>query len=147
MAQILEKKKNIIYFKLYHIITESKPGVLIDLDLTKITSDLGIFFQYTKSFYITQLNSKLSRGNHSNNNCKELIFCLNGSFDIKLFDGEIYYNFNIKENEGIYVSNNIWIEINNFKNCIILVFVDVTTIKDSCYDFIEFKNKFIKEKS
>ena len=133
---------NIIYFKMHSISTANKPGELVDLDLKYISRDLGINFNLCKSFYINKLNSNLSRGNHSNNNCQELLFCLNGSFNIRLFNGKDTYKFSIKQDEGVFIPKNIWIEFDNFDNCIILAFIDIEiSDKDSCYNIEEFKKK------
>jgi len=129
-------------FKLNTIITDGKPGKLVDLDLNKICENLNINFKVTKYFYINDLNSSLSRGNHSNSNTSEILICLNGSFEIKLDNGFKKKNLLINKNECIFIGKNIWIEFYNFKNCIILVFVDTNNneIKDSCYDYNEFIN-------
>lgn len=144
MVQILKKKNNILYFKLEPIITKEKPGELIDLNLKNICKNLDIQFQMSKCFYINELNSDLSRGKHSNNNCTELLICLTGTFDIKLHNGKKVTIINMKKNEGIFINKNIWIDFYNFKDCIIIAFVDIDfdEEKKSCYDFNDFLNKF-----
>lgn len=144
MIEIINKINNIIYFKLIPIITENKPGELVDLNLKNICKKLDIQFHFTKSFYINELNSKESRGKHSNDNCTELLICVDGTMNIKLHDGKNEYKFSLKKNEGIYIDKNIWIDFYNFKNAIVLVFVDVDYNKDkkSCYNFEDYLNKF-----
>jgi len=144
MIEIINKINNIIYFKLIPIITENKPGELIDLNLKNICKKLDIQFHFTKSFYINELNSKKSRGKHSNDNCTELLICADGTMDIKLHDGKNEYKFSLKKNEGIYIDKNIWIDFYNFKNAIVLVFVDIdyNEEKKSCYDFEDYLNSF-----
>jgi dTDP-4-dehydrorhamnose 3,5-epimerase-like enzyme len=131
-------------FILNPIITEGKPGELVDLDINKICLENNINFSISKCFYVNELNSNLSRGNHSNENASELLVCMNGSFIIKLHDGENEEMFEIKKNQAIFINNNIWIEIFNFKNCI-MGFVNILkNNKKSCYDFNEFiRNKKI----
>ena len=124
------------------IITKDKPGTLIDLDINKICDENNINFTITKSFYITNLNSTKSRGNHSNNNASEILVCVKGEFDIKLHNGFKSEKINIKENDLIYIDKNIWLELNNFKDCIILAFVCITDVKKSCYEFKEFLHTF-----
>ena len=58
------------------IVTKNKPGTLVDLDINKICSENNIKFNITKSFYISNLDSKESRGNHSNSNAAEILVCL-----------------------------------------------------------------------
>lgn len=97
MVQIINQINNIIYFKLDPIITINKPGELIDLNMKYLCKKLNIQFHFTKSFYINELNSKESRGKHSNDNCSELLICLNGSLDIKLHDGKNEILFHLKK--------------------------------------------------
>ena len=127
-------------FKLDSISTNGKPGELINIDLKKITKKLNIDFNCNKIFYLNDLNSTKSRGNHSNSNARELLICLNGSFEIKLNNGKKEETYLINKNEGIFVDKNIWLDFYNFKNCVILVFVDIefTTEKKSIYNYEEF---------
>jgi len=139
---------NIINYKLFQlntIETEGKPGKLVDLDFKKICENMNINFKSNKYFYINDLNSTLSRGNHSNNNASEILICLNGSFEIKLDNGYNKEIFIINKNECLFIPKNIWIEFYNFINCIILVFVDIENddSKNSCYsyqDYIKYNN-------
>ena len=135
-------------FNLNPIITKNKPGSLVNLNIDDISNKLGINFKYNKIFYINDLNSLKSRGNHSNSNAREILVCLNGSFDIKLFDGENETLYKITKNKGIYIEEDLWIDFFNFKDCTILVFVEIFPIisKESIYDIDEFK-KYKKNKN
>jgi oxalate decarboxylase/phosphoglucose isomerase-like protein (cupin superfamily) len=125
------------------IVTKNKPGTLVDLDINKICEENNIKFNSTKSFYITNLNSIQSRGNHSNSNASEILVCLKGTFDLTLFNGNEYKKITLKENDLIYIDKNIWLELNNFKDCIILAFVSICkTEKKSCYDIDDYKREF-----
>lgn len=138
MSNIYDKI-NYKLIKLNPIITDGKPGQLTDLDINKICNDNNIHFNISKCFYITDLNSSLSRGNHSNTNASEILVCLKGSFDIKLHNGIHSETINIKENDFLYIDKNIWVEFYNFVNCIILAFVCVyPDDKCSCYNFDDF---------
>lgn len=127
-------------FKLNPIVTLNKPGNLVDVDLSKICENNNLQFTTSKSFYINNLNSIESRGNHSNNNATEILFCLSGSFDIYLHDGSNETTLHLKENDAIFINKNVWIQFNNFKNCVIWAFVDIDENKEkkSCYDFDTF---------
>lgn len=129
-------------FNLDPISTKGKPGKLININFDKICKNNNIYFQPNHQFYINDLNSTESRGNHSNSNCNEMLICLNGCFDIKLFDGKFTKSYNITQNTGIYIPINNWIEISNFKNSVIIVFTEIFNNKESIYDFEEFKKKF-----
>jgi hypothetical protein len=129
--------------KLNPIKTEGKPGLLTEIDIHKICIENNIDFKFYKCFYLNDLdnlnNHETSRGNHSNINAKEFLFCLKGSFDIKLHDGKTEIIFEIKENEGIYINKNVWISYFNFVNSVIMAFVSVDiSDKESCYNFDEF---------
>lgn len=135
---------NCIFFRLNPIITTGKPGCLIDLNVKNISKELNINFYISKFFYINDLNSNDSRGNHSNTNAREILVCLNGSFEITLNNGTDKIYIKVTKNEGVFIDKNIWIEFYNFENCIILAFVDIDNSdnqKNSRYDFNEFMKK------
>ena len=122
--------------------TNGKPGKLSEINISKICLENNIQFHTSKYFYVTDLDSTASRGNHSNNNASEILICVQGSFDIKLHDGTTEWIVQLKQNEGIYIDRNIWITYYNFKNCIILAFVSIyVDEKQSCCDFNDFLDK------
>ena len=128
-------------FTLNPIKTDEKPGELVDLDINKICLEKNLQFNISKCFYINELNSQLSRGNHSNYNASEILVCLKGSFEIKLHNGKNETIFKLKKNDAIFINKNIWIDFYNFEDCIIMAFVSVyIDNKQSCYDFKEFIN-------
>lgn len=132
-----------IVFDLKPIVTENKPGELINVSIKDICRELDIEFEPNNQFYINKLNSSSSRGNHSNNNVNELLLCLSGSFEIKLFDGKETKIVNIKANQGVYIPKNIWIEYSHFENCIIFVFVELLGNNKECiYNIEEYKRQF-----
>jgi hypothetical protein len=141
-------KINYQIFKLDSFKTDNKPGTLYDFDLKKICKNFNLQFQITKAFYITDLNSNGSRGNHSNCNCSEILICISENFDILLNNGYTEKILTINKGECIFIDKNTWIVFNNFKNCIIFAFVDIDHNEDkkSIYNFEEFQN-YIKNKS
>jgi len=128
-------------FNIKGIKTEGKPGILCHLKIDEINRELGINFKINNLFYITELNSKRSRGKHANTNTSEILICLNGSFDLKCFDGKNENNITLTKNDAVFVPKMIWLDFNNFKDCIILVLTCIEPIihKDSIYDIDEFK--------
>ncbi len=129
-------------FSLNPIETKGKPGKLSEINISKICSENNIKFHTSKYFYVTDLDSTKSRGNHSNDNASEILICLQGSFDIKLHNGKSEVVVQLKEHEGIFIDKNIWISYYNFKNCVILAFVSIyENDKESCCDFDDFLNK------
>ena len=126
-------------FKLEPIITDGKPGELVDIDINKICLENNFIFNVSKYFYINNLNSHLPRGNQSNYNVSEILICLTGSFEIKLHDGTNTEIFKLNKNDAIYINKNIWIEFYNFNECIIIAFINIlNNDKRSCYNFDEF---------
>ena len=144
IEHIKGEKINYIFFKLNPIETTGKPGKLVDLTIKNICKEINLQFNITKCFYINDLNSTESRGKHSNNNASEILLCLNGSFEIKLNNGFYEKTLIINKNEGIFINKDIWIDFYNFKDCIIMAFVDIdfNDDKNSCYDF----NNFLENK-
>jgi hypothetical protein len=128
-------------FNIESIKTVNKPGELCPFNIHEISKKLGINFKINNLFYITDLNSIKSRGNHANTNTSEIIICISGSFDIECFDGKEKFNYNLKKNEALYIPNMIWLSFYNFKECILLVLTSITPIieKESIYDIEEFK--------
>ena len=128
-------------FKIKSIETEGKPGILCPLKIDEINRELGINFKINNLFYITELNSLQSRGKHANTNTTEILICIKGSFDLKCFDGTNTVTHTLKEHDSIYIPEMIWLDFNNFKDCIILVLTSIAPVikKDSIYDIEEFK--------
>jgi len=123
--------------------TPGKPGKLVDLDIAKICLQNNINFIIRKCFYINDLDSPSSRGNHSNDNASEILVCLTGSFSIVLFNGKETVIFEMKKNDAIFIDKNIWIKFCDFKECVIMAFVSVElNEKHSCYDFSQYKQQF-----
>ena len=126
-------------FTLHPKITEGKPGKLTELNITKLCKEYNIEFHTSKCFYVTELNSEESRGNHSNTNASELLVCLQGSYDITLHDGKDEVTLHLKQHDVVFIDKNVWIKYYNFKHCVIMAYVYIHPIdKDSCHDFNEF---------
>ena len=126
--------------KLTPITTEGKPGNLIEFNINKICKENNIDFNIYKCFYVNDLDTiEGTRGNHSNKNATEILVCLQGTFEITLYNGKKEEVIKINKNDAIFIDKNIWIKYYNFKNCVIMAFVNVDiTEKESCYDFKEF---------
>jgi hypothetical protein len=127
------------------ISTEGKPGALTEINMRKICKDNDLLFDTYKCFYVNDLNSEQSRGNHSNTNACEILICLQGSFEIKLHDGTDYKTFKLEANQGLFIDKNVWISYYNFINCVMLAFVSIyVSDKESCHDFDTFLSLYQK---
>ena len=127
-------------------------GQIIDSHDGKLSvaeSDIDIPFNIKRVYYIYDFDSNKSiRGYHAHKTLEQVLFCISGSFTLKLFDGINYYEEKMnKPNIGLFIGKYIWHTMHNFSdNCIILVLAsehfDET---DYIRDFNNFK-KIIKEK-
>lgn len=130
-----------IMVRLSSIITPNKPGELVNIDLQNIIKQYNIpSFIATNYFYLTNLNSHLPRGKHSNSNVSEILVCLSGKFKLQLHNGKNEVLMNINQHDAVYIKNNIWINFFDFEDCVILVIVsnDDKLPKHSVYDFDEY---------
>ncbi len=127
-------------------------GQIIDSHDGKLSvaeSDIDIPFNIKRVYYIYDFDSNKSiRGYHAHKTLEQVLFCISGSFTLKLFDGINYYEEKMnKPNIGLFIGKYIWHTMHNFSdNCIILVLAsehfDET---DYIRDFNNFK-KIINEK-
>ena len=127
-------------------------GQIIDSHDGKLSvaeSDIDIPFKIKRVYYIYDFASNKSiRGYHAHKTLEQVLFCISGSFTLKLFDGINYYEEKMnKPNIGLFIGKYIWHTMHNFSdNCIILVLAsehfDET---DYIRDFNNFK-KIINEK-
>jgi dTDP-4-dehydrorhamnose 3,5-epimerase-like enzyme len=110
-----------------------KNSVLIELpripdgiDGTLSVAEYGknIPFQIKRVYYIYDLeNSSATRGKHAHKELEQVIFCLNGSFILRLDDGEnkeeILMN---RRNVGVFLGKGLWHTMSDFSaNCILLI--------------------------
>ena len=127
-------------------------GQIIDSHDGKLSvaeSDIDIPFNIKRVYYIYDFDSNKSiRGYHAHKTLEQVLFCISGSFTLKLFDGINYYEEKMnKPNIGLFIGKYMWHTMHNFSdNCIILVLAsehfDET---DYIRDFNNFK-KIINEK-
>ena len=81
-------------------------------------------FQVERVFWITHVPEGQTRGGHAHKVCAEVVFPVEGSFDMYVYDekGERTYHMN-QSNVGIYIGPNVWCELRNFKPgtvCVVL---------------------------
>ena len=129
-----------IKFEKKHV--SDKPGFLYPINIHEINKKLNLNFKINNLFYITELNSINSRGKHANKNTSEIIICIKGKFDLFCFDGKTKTKYILNSNEAIYIPKMIWLDFNNFKDCIILVLTNIEPVieKESIYNIQEYIN-------
>jgi hypothetical protein len=106
-------------------------------------------FAVKRVYYIYNLlNEEAIRGKHAHKNLEQVLFCINGSCEIGLDDGEKKQDIVLNTpNTGIYLGIELWHTMQKFTdNCILLVLAsDVYDAKDYIRDYAEFK-EYIKGK-
>jgi len=98
-----------------------------DGDLYIAEGKKNLPFEIKRVYFINKLeNNEALRGKHAHKKLNQVIFCINGSFDLELDDGTVKQNFVMCEpNKGIILGPELWHEMKNFsKDCVILVFAD-----------------------
>jgi dTDP-4-dehydrorhamnose 3,5-epimerase-like enzyme len=97
-------------------------------------------FEIQRAYYIYNLgNPKAVRGKHAHKKLEQVLFCINGTCEIGLDDGENQQAVSLdKPDIGIYLGVELWHTMKNFSdNCILLVLAsDVYNERDyiRCYD-------------
>jgi len=101
-------------------------------------------------YYINQLgNPKAIRGRHAHKKLEQIIFCINGSFKLKLDDGRKKQSITLKNPYyGIRLGPMLWHEMTDFsKDCVMLVLADdFYNEKDYIRDYNEFLKHVHKRK-
>lgn len=102
-------------------------------------------FHIKRFFYIYNLKNKNAvRGKHAHRKVEQVLFCINGSFEILVDDGKFKQSIILSEpNTGIFLGTYVWNIMRNFSdNCIILV------VASDIYDeneYIRDYSQFLKE--
>ncbi len=120
-------------------IIDSHDGIL-----SVVESEIDIPFEIKRVYYIYNFDSNKSvRGYHAHKTLEQVLFCISGSFTLKLYDGHIHYEERMNEpNIGLFIGKYIWHTMHNFSDdCVILVFAS-DHFKESDYirDYNDFKN-------
>jgi dTDP-4-dehydrorhamnose 3,5-epimerase-like enzyme len=99
-------------------------------------------FAIKRVYYIYGLiNPDAIRGKHAHKNLEQVLFCINGTCEISLDDGEksqaVVLN---KPNVGLYLGKELWVTMKEFSdNCILLVLAsDIYEEDDYIRDYDEF---------
>lgn len=93
-------------------------------NLTFIENNVHIPFSVKRTYYLYDVPAGAERGGHAHRELEQLIIAVSGSFDVILDDG--CQKLRVKLNrpyEGLYVSNLIWRELDNFSTgsvCLVL---------------------------
>lgn len=101
-------------------------------------------FSIKRFYFINGVSPKTpARGGHAHHIKKEqVIFCLNGSFELSVDDGKTKEAIIMNDpSRGVYIGLNVWVEMKQFsENCVILV---VTNTHYDAADYIKTYDEFL----
>ncbi|MEJ6395945.1 FdtA/QdtA family cupin domain-containing protein [Gymnodinialimonas sp. 2305UL16-5] len=93
-------------------------------DLTFVEGERHVPFVIRRVYYLYNVPVDSERGGHAHRKLEQVIFALSGSFRIKTDDGKTKSEFWLRNpRKGLYVSNLIWREMDNFSQgavCMVL---------------------------
>ena len=112
-------------------------------ELIAIDAEFDLPFDIKRIFYIKKMD-KLERGFHAHRKCVQILVPIQGSFTLKLFDGEKHSEFFLdKSNEGCTIPLYNWLKMSNFSSdCIIMVICSYKYDED---EYIRDYDLFLKE--
>lgn len=100
-------------------------------------------FDVKRVYYVYNLaNQTAVRGKHAHKQLEQVLFCVSGSFELHLDDGEDQKDILVyKPNVGIYLGVDLWHTMTNFScNCIFMVLAsDFYKESDYIRDYDQFK--------
>jgi hypothetical protein len=93
-------------------------------NLTFIESSKEIDFEIKRVYYLYDVPAGADRGGHAHYELRQLLIAASGSFDVTLDDGVEKKRFTLnRPNIGLFISNHVWRELNNFSSgsmCLVL---------------------------
>ena len=114
----------IVHHAKWITIPEIKDG--FDGIISVVEEAKTIPFNIKRVYYIYNLmnHSRVLRGKHAHKKLEQVLFCINGSCDIVLNDGENVQVIGLSDPHiGIYLGPRLWHVMHNFRNnCILLAF-------------------------
>lgn len=90
--------------------------------LTPIESEMDIPFGIRRVYYISKVDSEVTRGYHSHRKLHQILICVNGSVKIRLKNpcGEEIVELN-DSSKGLYIGPLIWREMFDFSDEAVLL--------------------------
>ena len=101
-------------------------------------------FEPKRVFWIFGVKEGMDRGKHAHSACEEVVFAVNGGFDMFVDNGSCQETFHISDpSEGIYIGKNVWCELRNFQpGTVCVVVASVKYMRDGYInDYEEFKRR------
>jgi hypothetical protein len=129
------------------------------IDLPKITDSRGnlsfiegnvhIPFDIKRVYYLYDVPGGAERGGHAHLDLKQFIIAISGSFDVILKDGFDIKKYHMNRSYyGLYISNMVWRELNNFSSGSVCLVFASTLYDEADYlrDYREFLYKIGESK-
>ena len=114
----------------------------IDGNLVIAERFTNIPFHIRRIYYINNLKSRRAvRGKHAHKKLQQVLFCINGSFELVLDDGIKKESVLMqKPHIGVYMGRGVWHMMRNFsRDCVILVLAsDLYKESDYIRDYSDF---------
>lgn len=115
--------------------------------LLNFTDNTELPFPVERVFWITAVPNGAIRGGHAHKVCAEILFPINGEFDVYVDDGKSSVICHLDQSsEGLYIGPNVWCRVENFsEGAVCLVLASHPYLKDGYInDYDEFK-EYISE--
>lgn len=112
-------------------------------NLSFVEEQNHIPFAVRRTYWIYDVPGGEFRGGHAYRNNEEFIIALSGSFDVVIDDGKEKHVYSLNRSYyGLYVSNGLWRELENFStNSLALILASTSyDVGDYIRDYAEFKN-------
>lgn len=114
-------------------------------NLSVIEGDV-IPFAMKRVYYLYDVPSGAERGGHSHKVQQEFLVALSGSFTVVLTDGKDKISVTLnKPNEGLWIPNGIWRELENFSSGSICLVIASDIFEEA--DYIRDYNEFLLSKN
>ncbi len=86
-------------------------------NLTFIDGGSHVPFNIGRVYYVYDVPGGVERGGHAHRNLQQLIIPISGNFDVVLDNGACKRKFHLNcASYGLYISQMIWIELDNFSS-------------------------------
>lgn len=103
-------------------------------NLTFIEENRHVPFEIKRAYYLYDVPGGAERGGHAHKELEQLIIAISGSFDVILDDGHERKRFHMNRSYyGLYVSQMIWREMDNFSSGSVCMVLASTFYDESDY--------------
>jgi len=81
---------------------EENKGLLVPIEFKNLP------FEPKRIFFVTNVPKNVERGNHAHYSTQQILICIKGKIEVKLYDGKIRKSIIINEGESVFVDKFIW---------------------------------------